>query len=676
MFSYLKRLAGNVTVRENNGIITVEGVDADVIQKDIKTIWETNKINVNMFLHIGGSSFSFLSFYATDILYTLNKLTDSQHSVKISIRTLTKIKDRLLEHTWLSKTQLDAPSILDRSKLKDFIFQPLDFQAEFFNVYEQNIFKYSLKGFMLAASAGSGKTYTSLALTHMLGLDNIIIVCPKAALIKVWEESIKSLFINKQTYWISNSDTPPTGKERFIVCHYEALSKVLEYSNAIKDNKVAVILDESHNLNEMNSLRSGNFIELCNKVKSEHVIWLSGTPFKATALEVIPLLRAIDPLYNNGVEESFRKIYGKSATRAVEILNNRLGLVTFKVEKKELKLLPPIFSEIKVKIPNCSKYTLTEIKIVMKKFILDRYEYYESRKKLDEKIFYGCLDYYRNTLRNKNDIALYNFYRESLVSVIKSGGDFSAKEDIMFCNRFEATKILPILPPDKKAGFRDTKSIIKYIKLKIQGEALGRVFGAMRVQCHVDMVDKIDFKAICESTLKKTVVFTSFVQVVEKAQKYTTEIGLNPLVIYGKTNVNLASIVTSFEKDDNLNPLIATFKSLSTAVPLIMADTVLLLDSPYRDYIVQQSISRVHRLGSTTQVYVYTCSLDTGEEMNISTRSFEILSQCQNFVEKLTGVTSPFILTDNPEELEFSLEGLDIEIIESVSNFKPNFINW
>lgn len=145
---------------------------------------------------------------------------------------------------------------------------------------------------------------------------------------------------------------------------------------------------------------------------------------------------------------------------------------------------------------------------------------------------------------------------------------------------------------------------------------------------------------------------------------------MKPLVVYGKTNNNLPSIISSFEEDSTLNPLIATYKSLSTAVPIVCANVVVLLDSPFRDHIVQQSISRLHRIGQKLQVYVYTCSLDTGDEPNISTRSFEILASVQKAVEEIIGIKSPFVLTDNPEEFEFSLEGLDIEAIESVSNFK------
>jgi len=932
-------MIGNVTVRENDGIITVEGIPADVIARDIRALWETDRVNQNMFLDIGTSSFSFLSFYATDVLFTLHQITNTAHSLKVSINTLTKIKDRLLEFTWLSRTVGDAPRILDRSKLKDLVFDPLDFQAAFFDFYEDNKYKYNLKGFLLAACAGSGKstpldslikipngwarmgdmqvgteviakdgtttkvtaiypqgvleifkitfadgrsteccgnhlwsitrtkhhdlnyrevvntkqlieylklpslcnrlyidlvdseknsdvelpidpyllgectvipneylhastkqrlsllqgildtsgavrddryvlfktpneklaldvqylvrslggiaimitepdgcyklsirykkpselfrsdkshlfdynsgetnglmlgiisiesigykeaqcisiehpdhlyvtdhfivthnTYTSLALTNMLPLDNIIIVCPKAALIKVWEESIKTLFHQKQTYWISSSGNEPKGNERFYVVHYEALVKMLDYSKKLMNKRVAVILDESHNLNEVTSMRSNNFVELCETVRSKDTVWLSGTPFKAMAIEAIPLLRAIDPLFTKEVEGSFKKIFGKNCNRAVEILNNRLGLVTFKVEKKELKLVPPIFSDIKVKMPNSKNYTISAIRVLMKEFVADRKEYYDSRKKEDERVFYGTLDYHRGMLRARPDIDMYNLYRQNLVVVIRSGGDYSAKEEIMFCNRYEATKILPSLPQDKKAAFRDVKSIVKYVNLKIQGEALGRVFGAMRTQCHVDMVNYIDFKSICESTVKKTVVFTSFVQVVEKAQKFLTEAGMSPLVVYGKTNVNLASIVSSFEKEEILNPLIATYKSLSTAVPLVMADTMVLVDSPFRDYIRDQSISRIHRIGSTTQVYVYSCSLDTGEEMNISTRSLEILSTCQQFVEDLIGIRSPYALTgDNAEEFTIAIEGLDCVTLDSVKDLKPAFLSW
>ncbi|MFO5701868.1 hypothetical protein ACLBSN_32385, partial [Klebsiella pneumoniae] len=69
----------------------------------------------------------------------------------------------------------------------------------------------------------------------------------------------------------------------------------------------------------------------------------------------------------------------------------------------------------------------------------------------------------------------------------------------------------PTLPRNEIAAFRDIKSVIKYVMLKIQGECLGRVLGAKRIQCHEDMEPYIDWGGITESTMKKRMAKTPFV---------------------------------------------------------------------------------------------------------------------------------------------------------------------
>ena len=119
--------------------------------------------------------------------------------------------------------------------------------------------------------------------------------------------------------------------------------------------------------------------------------------------------------------------------------------------------------------------------------------------------------------------------------------------------------------------------------------------------------------------------------------------------MYAKTNNNLAKIIESFDKDPKLNPLIATYDSLSTAVPLVMADTMILINSPFRSYILDQAIARIHRLRQNNQVTIYQCRLDTGDETNISTRSFDIMQWSQKQVEEMTGIKSPYVLDDVTE---------------------------
>ena len=676
MFSFIKRLLGAITVHVDGDQIRVEGVEADVMAKDIKTVWGSNKLNANLFTEIGNSYFSFHSFFLPDIIYTLDQMT-ACHTLKFSVRTLAKIRALLMEKTWIAGTLVEPQSKLDLTRLKDMTLTPLDFQAEFFRQYDRLTGQYNLNGLLLAASAGSGKTFTSLALTHCLDLDRIIIVCPKNALNRVWEENINRVFVNPPSYWIANSGKPFKGTERFVIGHYEALEDIAAVASKFRNESVGIILDESHNFNGTTSLRTSRFIELCKDTDSRDVLWLSGTPIKALAMEAIPLFRCLDPLFTEDVEKRFKKIYGDDKSRSVEILKNRMGFVSFKVEKKELKLLPPVFKEVRITIPNAHDYTLKAIKEVMRRFVQERTDYYRARKPGDQALFDRCLQHFELTLRSPQDKKNYEHYRSCLKLVIKAQGSFDVNDEMAFCNKYELGTIVPAIPADIRAEYKSVRSMIKYVHLKILGECLGRIVGGLRIQCHVDMVPFIDFKAICQSTQKKTVVFTSFTGVVEKCQERLPALNLSPVFVYGKTNVNLNAIVTAFEKNEDANPLVATYASLSTAVPLVMADTMILIDTPFRDYVLAQAVSRIHRLDSDTQCYIYTIALETGAEPNISSRSLDILKWSQTETEKIMGIRSSYVMTDgNPDGFSAALEGFDTVALESVKTQAPKFLNW
>ncbi|MFO5701743.1 hypothetical protein ACLBSN_31730, partial [Klebsiella pneumoniae] len=101
---------------------------------------------------------------------------------------------------------------------------------------------------------------------------------------------------------------------------------------------------------------------------------------------------------------------------------------------------------------------------------------------------------------------------------------------------------------------------------------------------------------------------------VDTVDKYTNKLGMHPAVVYGKTNDNLPQIISRFEKDPKLNPLVATYASLSTAVRMTMADTMVTINSPFRHYILEQAIARIYRKGQDSQTVVYQCTLDTEDE--------------------------------------------------------------
>jgi len=675
MFSKLKRLVGNVTVEVKKGVVYVEGVPADIIAKEIKRIWSTSRIQKNMFNEIDENSFSFNEFFCIEIVYALDKIIESGAG---SRRTLTKIKQSIIDNSWLSQVDRNDELYIDRvdqSKLSKFHFSPLPHQQGFLDIYGSATSKYNLQGMMLGAAAGSGKTILSLMLMECLGKDKVIIVSPNNALYRVWETTLKSAFKKPVNFWISKDAEVFTGKEKFIVVNYEYLGKLLDQLGKIKYENIGVILDESHNFNTSDTLRVNTFIELCSKLNNEDVLWMSGTPIKALATETIPLFRTIDSKFTQDTEQRFKKIFGVSSEHGADIIKNRLGLVSFRVEKSELNLDKPIFKEIRVKIPNAEEYTLATISRKMTEFTIERKKYYEARKSQDKKTFDMCLDIHKRTLSTNTDKQQFKQYLDNLAWVIETGGDArQAKEEVYFCNKYEAGKIIPSLPNELRPVFRDVKSIIKYVMMKIQGECLGRVVGKARIDAHVAICSFIDYESVLEASVKKTLVFTSFVQVIEKLQTHLPNIGLDGSFVYAKTNSNLSNILAEFDNSEDKNPLVATYASLSTAVPLLSCDQIVMIDSPYRDHILQQAISRVNRIGATTQTYVYTVVLDTDSRPNISTRSFDIMKWSQTQIESITGIVSPFVLSDNMERADMALESF----MDNIAEVQPStgFANW
>lgn len=690
MFGYIKRSFGIVTATEKNGKITVEGVNANFMNNDFTKMWKTSKIGLHMFEKVTRTSFEIASFYALDLRYMLESMLETGKSLQVSRRTARQIIDKLNENTWLKNTLDDDQHCLKFNHLDKFLWKPLDHQMNFLVYYDKLVPQYGLNGLILAGSAGSGKTALGLFLAECLESDHVIIVSPKLALDKVWRQTLDSIFKSKPSFWISN-DKRDYGDEKYAVVHYEALDKFLPYAKNLK-GKVTIILDESHNLNEVNSLRTQLFIDLCKVTKSENIIWASGTSFKAQGSESIPIFKTIDPRFTDDIATSYKKLYGSGGGRALDVLANRINIMSFKIAKSELKLAEPIIKNIAVKVPNGKDFTLDVVKAEMQAFVEERNKYYASRKSEDQAFYDKCLATAYNKFKRPIEFDEYDKYKKCVKLVQMHVSDLSqVKEELMFCNKFEKNVIMPHLSGEDAKQFKEVKSIIKYVSLKIQGECLGRILGKKRMECIVAVSQHIDYSKIIESTEKKTVIFTSYVNVLESVSKTVADLGYSPMVVYGKTNNELASIVTAFETKKEINPLIATFQSLSTAVPLTVADTMIMVNTPFRDYIHQQAISRIHRIGADTQVSVYIATLDTGGVPNLSTRSIDILAWSQSQVELIMNMKSPFPVTETGgvavESFEdeaaegddyvdgITMEELDIHIafedIEDVSGLDP-----
>lgn len=668
MFSTIRRAVGSIKVWEDRDIIHVEGLPANVVTRDIQSQWATSKINTWIFNTVTRSSVSFHRFFALDIVYALTTLCE-QRSSKHNVRALRRVIEELYLHTWLKDTLVEHPSILNFERLSDLNVPLFPHQLDFLQTYNTNVPKYNLKGYLLGAAPGTGKTITGLALAATLEADVVICIVPKNAVDKVWVDTIQTRFSKTTSYWASTGSVPLTTGFKHYIFHYEQLPRALEFFKGQKFTKPVIILDESHNFNEMVSLRTQSFIDLCALLNAKHVVWASGTLVKAIGNEVIPLLRTLDNFFNLDVEERFRKIFGKSASKAVDILRNRLGLITFKVDKVAVVTNAVVTKDKLIQIPNGEQYTLDAIRAVMGAFIKQQMAYYRSNMPKFQRQYDHCLELHAKTLSTKTQLESLRQYRSNVALIRKEYDPVLMKQEVIFCNQYELRIIVPSLPQTLREEFKGLRSIIKYYHLKVQGEALGRILGKQRTQCHIDMVRYSAIEDEIDVSVKKTVVFTSYVEVVNETDRYLREKGYTPLRVYGETNKDLVKIVDQFGKDPDINPLIATFQSLSTAVPLIMANTVILMNSPFRAYEYEQSTSRVNRIGQDSEVNIINVLLNTGAQPNISTRSNDIMRWSQEQVAAIMGT---------PLATELALENLTdfIEGTGRESVFRPAYLDW
>lgn len=633
----LKKLLNVIHAEEENGRVYLRGLRVHLLALDIKNLWSTSKIESNIFIHQSRHEIVFTSFFVPDIHYVLTTLL-----AQAGTRRLYSAPDHLRQAivaletgTWFKRVMVEPQPQFDYRALDKFHKKPLPHQMDFFKVYDEKTQRYGLNGYLLYARPGAGKTICSLMTAEMCGADHIVVVSPKNAIETVWQHTAQHEYKSPQSNWVIAHGKPYRG-ERILISHYETLDKLLPVVVRLK-GKVFVVLDECHNFNDIDSLRTRLFVKLCHDVAPVGVIWSSGTPIKAIGYEAVPMLRTLDPLFDDESDKRFRKVFGRDAKRALDILRNRMGMVTFKVESLGDNTNQITERVELVSIPNGMDYTVDAVKLEMQRYIDERLRYYQSNFQQMHQRYRYILGFFEETLRSQKERDDYTTYNRAVREISTAYDPVLHKELVKWVNGYELRTIIPRLPQEYKAEFKELRSVIKYVRLKVIGEALGGVLGRKRAELHVAMVEHLPLQKWVDQAHTKTLIFTSYVQVLKAVEALFRKIRYRPVVIYGETNKDLPRIVKQFAEDADLNPAIATYMSLSTAVPMTMASTAVFLNQPFRDHEKKQARARLDRIGQAAPITFIDVLLDTGGRPNISTRSSDILEWSRQQVEAIMG---------------------------------------
>lgn len=719
VFSLLRGLKVEVDSSVNK--VSISGISLKYVCRDLEKYLGT-KMLYNILDKATYAEIKLSTFYLPDFYHSINTLLYNPKFKRrtTSTRELLAIKEELERIPLVANIKkiqntesVNIPKI-DKSKL-DKIFRGMklfDYQDKFIDecIWKSKLLE--LKGYLLDAPAGSGKSYGSLALMEMLDIDTIIVICPKKAVNDVWDETITRVYSEPQTYSMSlpvlHGPSKPAGfdiNDRFIVCHYESLGKLNEYLDSVKipNKRYSIVLDECHSLNSHDSERSIQFRELNKKINPEFCLWMSGTPIKALGTETLTMFATIDKLFDKSVYRSFLTVFGVSGVYATSVMANRLQLVRSEIKTKGSGV-EQFTHKIKVSLKNGGDYTLKTISAKMIDYVKERKAYYQKNAKQYENDFFNGIEVYRSRVsRGRGDT---NSFRAGLEDYLVKAKtlhegyiptDPKHKQYVLDCNHYEDKVIIPTLPNDVKKIFRKAKSVYKYVDLTIMGEALGNILGKSRSKCNADIVKQLvtDAKVITEdgetyqsnlpdiirNAQAKTIIFTDYVEVVKETEYQLKLNGFTPISIFGETTSGngLAMQTKIFKENSEINPLITTFKTLSEAVPLTEANRVIFLNLPFRSGTYEQAVKRANRIGQTLDVDLFEVTLDTGEEPNISTRNEDILKWSEEQVALILGKkVDDEVNRDILKGLmaESPLEKIVKSGIHSIKKSVSSFLNW
>lgn len=691
--------------------ITVEGINLKLVYRDFEK-YIGSKMLYNILDKSSRWEMKFQKFYLPDMYHVVLELLNNDKFKRriVSRSKLQKLKELfetipLVQNIKLIQNTKDEDiPVVNKSILKNIFvpgFKLFEHQDKFIDncLFKSKLM--DLRGYLLDAGPGLGKTINSIALMELLGADKIIVVCPKKAVIDVWEETINRIYSKPQTYNLS-IDSVVGGKvklanfsldSKFMVCHFEALDKLVASLRNIPSGRYTVVLDECHGLNSYKSQRSTLFRELNKIVNPYFCLWMSGTPLKALGSETMTMFETIDKLFTPSVVKSFTSVFGISGVYAASVMANRLQLVKATI-KAQGSGVEQFTYQSKVVLPDAWKYTLSTIREEMKKYIRERTAFYnEFRDEYIEEYFESIEEFKANLGSNfdtKMQIALDEYLAKT--KELHNGYNPTSpvhKQYIIDCNYFEDKVIIPILSNKTKKIFRKAKSVYKYVELTIIGETLGNVIGRKRTECNKAIVEAMaksftvvseDGKETYETNLgevisdaeAKTLIFTDYVDVLKRCNEILTEEGFHPITIFGETTttIGLSNQVKQFKENSKINPLITTFKTLSEAVPLTEANTVIFLNLPFRSGTYDQAVKRANRIGQTKDVHLYEVTLDTGGEENISTRNLDILKWSEEQVSILMGDKKGEVEEVSKLTIDHFLPDVITRGIPSIKDFK------
>ena len=585
--------------------------------KQAQKLWEKKKITRK---EMKIKYLQFPTFFALEIAMIFEDL-GHEYNVKHYLKIARFIRSK----SWLKNLHLPVKEVpINVSNLKNIRYTLKPYQKDFIEMYPTLKERFNLNGYLLSFDQGLGKTLTAISLAECLDKDQVVIVCPNS-LKENWAYEIKEYFYKyedeklwrDEVYVHGSKRYSFTKKTKYIIVNLEAIPAVYDLISNRKDS--ILIVDEMHNVRNMKGKRTLELLDLKSKLGKTDVLLMSGTPIKALPNEIVPSLMLIDPLFTEEVAKLYSNCFNVDGTATKEIVNARFGMVMHRKTKKEVLTLPDKhIHELSFTVPNSNKY-LSDVVSKEVEEVFSRL-YNSELERSDE-----LRNNYINMIE-KYSKAPYKEKKEYLDYIKNPEREFHESELERF-DEFTKKYVIPNIyyPVDLK-NFKEAETAYVRMKERAMGKALGQIIHPRRKELYIQLYEnnKEEIIDMIHNATKKTVIFSTLLEVVDYISKDLTKQGIGNVKIVGGAD-NRMDKIQAFKNDDDIEVLIATSQTLSTGVTLIEANQMFFFGTPWRSADYDQCCDRIYRIGQNTDVNIYNVLLDTGGKENLSTRMNDIL---------------------------------------------------
>ncbi|EBY9763904.1 ATP-dependent helicase [Salmonella enterica subsp. enterica serovar Saintpaul] len=689
------------SVEKVGSYYVITGINLNAFELDLRANFGTSVIFNRMIIKLNNRKFKIHQFFMVELAWILDHFTTNRNKrqvdrYRVGMYKYNQLYNEIKQKTWIESTFQDYPPYPVDKALRAFNFTPFPDQRIFLEDYSRIKYGYQLRGCLLDAEPGSGKTYTSLVWSEMISPYKTIVIVPKHLVQTPWKSAIENeYFKTGRKCWTTLDGTDPmnhTDAQYFII-HKDTLRQ-REYDGLIsvisKQGKepIKVIIDESHNYNEHKSQQTQGLIDICSNKFVSDVLFMSGTPIKAQGRETFALFTVIDKFFDKDVQNDFLKMYGRDNEFLNQMLAHRLGRIKFTINKVDGMGKPPEPVIIPISFPGAEKYTLENIRSVMMDFIEERVAFYNKMMPQYVNDWKKFVEAYRSWVAtDESETAKLQMYIDIVDYFQKHGyNNFTDSDKSKFAHEVEKN-IERELKGDDLKYFRHIKSAVKYVGLKIRGEALGRILSRARMEAVRDIIEHADLPRMISAVEKKTAIYTSYIDVIKELEDYFSREGINSISVSGENSSEIEKVIDQVSNDPGTNPLITTFNTLREGYPLLMCNQIIMMNSPFRSYETKQTIARIYRKGQDAKCYVYLLDLDTGSAENITSRSIDIMEWSKEQVDILLGggklpkvagganLKAVGLPTDLKSIIGFEDYGLDTEHFDHHVYFKLNRVS-